>query len=110
MRRVVWRFSPEDPWTTYGVDRMHFGDRVAATGLEVAKRKVADVGEAIDPDAAEMIKKGYSDDGVGGGTKQDVERLMGEHYDPEKDEFVYDGTIPQIVRRGGFRIKFMMSS
>ena len=57
-----------------------------------------------------MIKKGYSDDGVAGGTKQDVERLMGEHYDSEKDKFVYDGTIPQIVRRGGFRIKFMMSS
>ena len=57
-----------------------------------------------------MIKKGYSEDGVGGGTKQDVERLMGEHYDPETDEYVYDGTIPQIVRRGGFRIKFMMSS
>ena len=110
MRRLVWCFHPAGPWTTYGVDRMHFGDCVAATGLKVAKRKVADVGEAIDPAAAEMIKKGYSDDGVTGGTKQDVERLMGEHYDSEKDEFVYDGTIPQIVRRGGFRIKFMMSS
>ena len=89
---------------------MHFGDCVAATGLEVAKRKVADVGEAIDLATAKMIKKGYSNDGVGGGTKQDVERLMGEHYDPEMDEYVYHGTIPQIMRRGGFRIKFMMSS
>ena len=35
---------------------------------------------------------------------------MGELYDAEKDEFVYNGTITQIVRRGGFRIKFMMSS
>ena len=49
-----------------------YEDRVAATGLEVSKRKVADVREAIDPAAAKMIKKGYSDDGVGGGTKQDV--------------------------------------
>ena len=72
MRRLAWPFDPTAPWTTYGVDRMHFGDRVAATGLEVSKRKVADVGEAIDPAAAKMIKKGYSDDGVGGGTKQDV--------------------------------------
>ena len=36
--------------------------------------------------------------------------MMGGHYDDEKDEFVYKGTIPQIVRRGGFRIKFMVSS
>merc|ERR1711867_103934 len=74
MRRLVWRFSPEDPWTTYGVNRMHFGDRLATTGLEVAKRKVADVRESIDPAAAAMIKKGYSDDGVTGDTKQDVTR------------------------------------
>ena len=33
-----------------------------------------------------MIKKGYSDDGVGGGTKQDVARLMGELYDADKDK------------------------
>merc|ERR1712215_214092 len=71
---------------------------------------VADVREAIDPAATKLIKKGYSDDGVGGGTKQDVARLMGELYDAEKDEFVYNGTIAQIVRRSGFRIKFMMSS
>ena len=56
MRRLVWRFNPADPRTTYGVNQMHFGDRVATTGLEVAKRKVADVGEAIDPAAATMIK------------------------------------------------------
>merc|ERR1711867_115402 len=57
-----------------------------------------------------MIKKGYSDDGVTGGTKQDVTRLMGERYDADKDEFVYEGTIAQIVKGGGFRIKFMISS
>ena len=37
MRRLVWRFNPMAPWTTYGVNRMHFGDRVATTRLEVAK-------------------------------------------------------------------------
>ena len=57
MRRLVWRFDPTAPWTTYRVDRMHFGDRVAATGLEVSKRKVADIREAIDPAAAKMIKR-----------------------------------------------------
>ena len=60
MRRLVWHFDPTTPWTTYGVDRMHFVDRVATTGLEVAKRKVADIGEVIDPATAMMIKKGCS--------------------------------------------------
>ena len=36
--------------------------------------------------------------------------MMGERYDDDKDEFVYEGTIPQIVRLGGFRIKYMESS
>merc|ERR1711867_4753 len=49
MRRLVWRFDPTAPWTTYGVDWMHFRDRVATTGLEVSKWKVADVGEVFNP-------------------------------------------------------------
>ena len=40
---LVWRFSPEDEWETYGVDRMMFGDKPATTALEVVKRKVADL-------------------------------------------------------------------
>ena len=89
MRRLVWRFNPEDEWVTYGVNRMNFGDGPATTALEVVKRKVADIGEAIDPAAAAMIKEGYSDDGVAGGTDQDVARMMGERYDDDNDEFVY---------------------
>ena len=57
---------------------MNFGDRPATTALEVVKRKVADLGAAIDPAAAAMIKEGYSDDGVAGGTKHDVACMMGE--------------------------------
>ena len=45
MRRLVWRFNPEDEWTTYRVNRMMFGDRPATTALEVVKRKVADLGD-----------------------------------------------------------------
>jgi hypothetical protein len=41
MRRMVWRESEDEPWKTYGINRMHFGDRPAAAGLEVAKKKVA---------------------------------------------------------------------
>ena len=71
---------------------------MATTALEVAKRKVADVGEAMDPAAATMIKKGYSDDGVAGGTKQDVARMMGEHYNVENNEFMYE--VPSLKSSG----------
>ena len=65
---------------------------------------------AIDPAVAAMIKEGYSDDGVAGGTKRDVARMMGERFDDDKGEFVYEGTIPQIVSLGGFKVKYMVSS
>ena len=41
MCRLVWRDSEDEPWKTYRINRMHFRDRQAAAGLEVAKKKVA---------------------------------------------------------------------
>ena len=40
--------------------------------------QVADLGKNIDPEAVAMIKMTYVDDGSGGGTKQTVDRLVGE--------------------------------
>ena len=110
MRRLVWHFSPEDEWVTYGVDRMMFGDKPVTTALEVVKRKVADLGVSIDPDASEMIKDGYSDDGVAGGDDEDVDRMMGERVDPITGPSIYKGTIPRIVGLGGFKLKYMVRS
>merc|ERR1712101_28530 len=36
--------------------------------------------------------------------------MMGERYNDDKDKFVYEGTIPQIVRLGGFKVKYMVRS
>ena len=44
---------------------MHFGDRCAMCGLEVAKTKVAELGKDIDSEAVAMIKMTYVDDGSG---------------------------------------------
>ena len=57
MRRFVWRFKPGGEWRTFAVDRMHFGDRPAAIGLDVAKKLVAEAGWDIDKAAVEMIKR-----------------------------------------------------
>ena len=71
-RRFVWRLDQNEPWKVYGIDAMHFGDKCAAIGLDVAKKKVARAGRDIDEAAVKMIKKDYVDDGFGGGTEEDV--------------------------------------
>ena len=58
MRRMVWRESKDKPWKTYGINRMHFGDRPAAAGLEVAKKKVAEYGRPVDSQTADIIMRG----------------------------------------------------
>ena len=94
LRRFVWRPDGDaeermgpagsggdgirGEWRVYGIDRMHFGDRCAAVGLEVAKGLIAEAGRHIDSEAVDMILRGYVDDGFGGGTVADVDRITGE--------------------------------
>ena len=77
-------------------------------GLEVAKAKVADPGQDIDPDAVAMIKKTYVDDGSGGGTSDTVDRLIGEETADKEGNLTYSGTVTQIFALGGFSIKVMV--
>ena len=47
LRRIVWRFDPDDPWKTYGFLRVTYGDRIAACALEVAKRLIFEYGQEV---------------------------------------------------------------
>ena len=87
MRRLVWRYDEDNPWRIFGINRMHFGDRPAAAGLEVAKKKVAELGRRIDEQTADIITRGYVDDGLGGGRENVVRKLIGEEsfHPPEED-------------------------
>ena len=106
-RRFVWRWKVGDPWEVFGIDRMHFGDRPAAIGLEVAKGLVAQAGAHMDPATAKMIAGDYVDDGFGRGTAEDVARLMGEWV--AKDGTIsYHGLVPAIMALGGFQVKYMV--
>ena len=40
LRRLVWRFSPDEPWQDFGFVTVAFGDRPAATFLELAKAQL----------------------------------------------------------------------
>ena len=102
LRRFVWKFEEDEEWVDYAIDRVHFGDRTAATQLEVSKNLLADLGLDIDEEACKKIKEDmYVDDGVTGGKKCDVQRMVGNR----DDEGNFDGTIPRILKRGSYSIK-----
>jgi hypothetical protein len=110
MRRLVWRWgAASGPWTTFGIDVMHYGDRCAMAGLENARKLVADAGRHIDPAAADMIANGYVDDCVGGGSEDTVNRLVGEEtWADGKPQ--YSGTVSRILEMGSFGVKVMVRS
>merc|ERR1711973_573540 len=129
MRRMVWRESEDKPWKMYGINRMHFGDRPAAAGPEVAKKKVAEYGRPVDSQTADIIMRGYVDDGLGGGDREVVDKLVGEEIlgigtGPLEETGgvtghstgnllspsmpTYTGTVAKIMGLGGFKVKYMI--
>ena len=68
LRRFLFRPDPSGVWQTYGYTRENFGDVAAGLVLEVAKRRVANMGREIDPLAANQLEnKTYVDDAIMGG-------------------------------------------
>ena len=107
LRRFVWKSSDESDWEDYAFDVVHFGDRCAASQLEVAKDLIADEFEEIDPEAAQRIRDDcYVDDGVTGGNKIQVDRFIGE----KCPDGSFSGTVSQIMGKGGFKLKAIVRS
>ena len=103
LRRFVWRFSEEEPWRTYGINKVHFGEINAANELECAKVKVAKLGEFIDEEASrKLIRDSYVDDIFSGGSAATVERLVGSKL---SDGSRGMGTMSEILSIGGFAVK-----
>ena len=102
LRRFIWKLSKDGPWVDLAIDRVHFGDRPAACQLEVSKRKIAKLGEKIDPQAsAKLIQDSYVDDVFSGGSSSDIKRMVGVR---DKDG-CYNGTISKILALGGYEVK-----
>ena len=73
LRRFLFRPDPDSEWTTYGYTRANFGDLAAGLMLEVGKRRIANMGQDIDPMAAEQLRnKSYVDDSILGSSQSDV--------------------------------------
>ena len=106
LRRFVFREARDQDWQDYAFTRATFGDVAAGLILEVAKRRVVEMGDKIDPMAAEQLKNySYVDDSIMGGSAQDVARMRGDRTDQG-----YTGTVPQILAQGAMKVKFMAVS
>jgi hypothetical protein len=106
VQRFLWRSSSEDTWITMTYTRATFGDVAAGLLLEVAKKKVAELGRDIDPMAADQLRDTtYVDDVMAGGSMEDMTRMKGDQVDGE-----WTGTLPKILKKGGMAVKFMVIS
>ena len=107
LRRFIWRFSPDDDWIDFALDAVAFGDIPAANCLEIGRNKTADAGAHIDAVAAKKLKDdSYVDDGVTGGSAEEVRRMKGERL----ADGSFTGTIPQILKLGGLKLKVIVST
>ena len=108
VRRVCWRYGDANrKWSVFGFNTVSFGDRPAASFLEIAMRRTAEMNKCIDPVAAVRITEDrYVDDLSTGGTPVEVARFMGK----ESEDFQQDGTIPQILSKGSLKLKVMVPS
>ena len=103
LRQFFYCKDPRDSWQTLAYTRATFGDVAAGLLLEIANRKVAVLGEDIDPLAAVQLKNlSFADDGVLGGSHKEVERMR-----RDRVEGVYSGTVERILAKGGMSMKFM---
>ena len=111
MRMVVWRFSEDEPWQVWGYVRVGMGDISAAGFLELAKAKASELGVTIDPQAAQqLLDMSYVDDGLYGGTKEDLERMRGEISWDEAGSPAFSGTFSKILALIGCKIKGMCNA
>ena len=107
LRRFIWRFSSDDDWIDFALDSVAFGDIPAANFLEIGRNKTADAGAHIDAVAARKLKEdSYVDDGVTGGSAEEVKRMKGERLANGS----FTGTIPQILALGDLLLKVIVSS
>ena len=131
LRRVLWRNSDKEDWTTYGITCATFGDLIAGVLLEVARRRAAvagtKLGEAIrveadletDADKANALSNKathmletarqvgesvYVDDGAVGGNRSLVNAMVGTEGDAE------EGLLSQVLDTVGLKAKYTIVS
>ena len=82
------------------------GLQVEGGYFELTKKRAADLGDSLDPEAAELLRRAmYVDDLCGGGTTDQVERFRGVYKDGK-----FTGTLPKILDMVGLQAKVILTS
>ena len=107
LRRLIWRFSPEEEWQDFAFDTVAFGDCPAGNFLELGRDLIAESGREVDPIAADrIIRDTYVDDGVTGGSEYEVTKMKGVRL----EDGSYSGTLGQILDKGKLKMKVIVTT
>ena len=106
MRLVVWKDPETGEWRTWGHKRVGMGDISAAAFLELGKGKASELARLIDILVAEqLLSMSYVDDGLVGGTQEELERMRGTITYDDKGKPSFSGTVNQSISQVGFKEK-----
>ena len=82
------------------------GLQVEGGYFELTKKRAADLGDSLDPEAVELLCRAmYRDDLCGGGTTDQVECFRGVYEDGK-----FMGTLPKILDMVGLQAKVVLTS
>ena len=79
-------------------------ERAAETYKEVTHDLNIDV-EEVKEDSIKLLKDTYVDDGMTGGTKKQVDRMLGS----KMEDGSYSGTIPRMMKKVGLKLKTIVT-
>ena len=117
LRRLWFCINPQEDWKIYVFNCVQFGDRPAAALMTIAVEKAANSYEAVaeklnlpvnkvKEDSKKLLQDTYVDDGTTGGSRRQVERMLGTRL----EDGSYSGTIPAMMKQVGLKLKTIVSS
>merc|ERR1712002_849575 len=118
LRRLWFRQNPQlEDCKMYGFNCVQFGDRPAAALMTIAVEKAAKTYEDIavelnipvqevKDDSKKLLEDTYVDDGTTGGSKKEVDRMIGVRL-PDGN---FSGTIPSMMKKVGLKLKTIVTS
>ena len=111
LRLMLWKHGEDKPWVTHGYLIVAFGDRPASGILGTMLTIDSNLGKNIDKKAAEaVVDHIYDDDGMSGGTQEEVDRMVGSLEVQQDGALRYSGTVPQVLATVGLRPKMMITN
>ena len=111
MRLLIWKFTEDGDWKTFGHNVLGMGDIPSMTYLEIGKKMAAQLGLELDPLLCQQLRSmSYVDDGLGGGEESEMRRMRGDAVFAEDGTISYTGTVTQVLALIGCKPKIITIS